>query len=489
MEKRVQHVAADTLIENEITNGLYSLPENYDSLKQSVIEMGILEPIIVNGNKVVSGNLRLNIAKELGIEKVPVIDTSVSEDEFKLVSISHNQQRKKKQSEILKEYEMLKEMYHIRQGVRTDLNPDLKKKKEELDKIIGGKTKVNTLTKVKALGIELYGEDSEEYRDMWDRIDEREVSISKQLKQLEKKKKSKVNENVIPATHSIIADNVRVYNKSCTSMSEIGDNEISCIVTSPEYFGMIDYGTGENQIGKERRINDYISRTIECMNECRRVLKEDGSLWVNINEPVVNKSYECISHQFALAMKQEGWYLRDEWIWLKNNSQYTFGDRSVRSHEYIFHFTKSENYYYDSNWIKEIEDPANAVSLGSDKELPKLLSGMDFRDGVVRTNGNNMSGLRKACEEKGFYLTHQAGFPLTIPLICILTSTKQGDTVLDCFSGTGTTAEAALKVGRKYIGYEIKSEFVVATEVRLDEYLKSKENQQVLQIETLLRAA
>jgi DNA modification methylase len=106
--------------------------------------------------------------------------------------------------------------------------------------------------------------------------------------------------------------------------------------------------------------------------------------------------------------------------------------------------------------------------------MSNLISGMDFRDTIIRTNGNNMNGLRKACKEQGFNLTHSAGYPISIPLIAILTSSKVGDTILDIYSGTATTGEAALATKRKYVGYEIKPEFVMASKVRLDNYVNEE---------------
>ena len=84
-----------------------------------------------------------------------------------------------------------------------------------------------------------------------------------------------------------------------------------------------------------------------------------------------------------------------------------------------------------------------------------------------------MDNLRKKCVAQGFHLTHGAAFPITVPLILLLSTTQPGDTVLDIYSGTATGGEAAAMTGRKYIGYEIKPEFIMASEVRLSEYLEN----------------
>ena len=105
--------------------------------------------------------------------------------------------------------------------------------------------------------------------------------------------------------------------------------------------------------------------------------------------------------------------------------------------------------------------------------MSKLASAMDFRGSIVRTNGNNMDHLRGDSKEYGFYLTHNAAFPLSIPAMAILCTSKVGDTILDIYSGTGTTGEAALVLERNYIGYEVKPEFVLSSAVRMERFLET----------------
>jgi DNA modification methylase len=173
-------------------------------------------------------------------------------------------------------------------------------------------------------------------------------------------------------------------------------------------------------------------------------------------------------------MMKNGWIFNDEIIWVKNNPIFTQAKRTIRSHEYIFHFVKCENYHYDLTWMSELSDPSNQISLGTSGKISNLMSAMDFRGNIVRTGGNNMSDLRKSCKKQGFNLTHSAAFPITIPLISVLTTSKVGDTVLDIYSGTATTGEAALATNRKYIGYEIKPEYIMGSVVRLQDYTTDK---------------
>jgi hypothetical protein len=160
-------------------------------------------------------------------------------------------------------------------------------------------------------------------------------------------------------------------------MSQLEDKSVASIVTSPPYFSMRDYGNGENELGLEKDHEDYINNLINIFKECRRVLKDDGSLMVNINEKVENGSYRGVVHQFVGMMLNNGWDLNDEIIWLKNNPVYTGGNRTVRSHEYIFHFVKKgcTDFFYDVELAKKVSDPNGFCVYGKDNK-PKFFSGM-----------------------------------------------------------------------------------------------------------------
>ena len=251
-------------------------------------------------------------------------------------------------------------------------------------------------------------------------------------------------------------------------MSEVENCSVNTIITSPPYFRMKDYGTGKEQLGMESDVDLYLENMMIIFKECKRVLREDGSLFVNINDCVIDGRYQAVPHRFILKMLEMGWIFNDELLWIKNNPTYTRGKRSVRGHEPIYHFVKSTDFYYDDSWLKGLTDTENSISYGTNNENPKMISRLDFRDGVLTTNVANTSSLRKeSLEKKGFYLTHNATFPIDVPTICALLTTKKEDTILDCFSGTSVVGEFARKNDRYFIGYEFKSEFSLASEVRL----------------------
>jgi DNA modification methylase len=449
-------------------------PENYQDIKENISKMGILVPLIVEqeSKEIISGNLRHQIALELGIESIPVMyELHTEEDEKSIIAVSTNQFRQKTALEILNEIRFFGEKFGIKKGCRTDLNPELKEEKEKRDKTLGKvtKDKLNKLKSIDKNASSLFGKGTKEYLQVFKSIDNGEKSLNKVDNELKQKVLAKENKVTIPKIYEYQSNEATIKCSSSSDMSLIEDNSIQTIITSPPYFNMRDYNTGEEQIGLESSVDEFIDNLVQIFKEAYRVLKNEGSLFVNLNDCCIDGQYQAVPQKFVLKMIESGWIYNDELIWIKNNAQYTQGNRSVRNHEPIFHFVKSNNFYYDTTWMKGLVDKNNAISYGTNAMYPKLFSGLDYvLNDVIRGNISSTSDLRKKCKEQGFHLTHSATFPLSIPALCILMSSKEGDNILDCFSGTATTGEAALRLGRKYIGYETNPEYVMASEVRIN---------------------
>ena len=468
---KVQFVNLSAITPNPTKLAMYqTVPENYASIKDNISKVGIIEPLLVNEDTkvIVSGNLRHQIATELGFQKIPVIFVKVEDEEMDLKSISTNQQRTKSTYQILKEIQFFEQHFNIRQGARTDLDPELKEMKEQRDELFTSisRDKRTKIKKIHQLASDLYGEETPEYFDVFKTIDIGKTTLNGQFQHLLDKAQRRGNETVIPQEFSIIRENTKIYNRNSADMSDVEDSTINAIITSPPYFQMRDYGT-ENEIGQERHVETYLNNLIEVFKECKRVLREDGNLFVNINDCVIDGQYQAVPQRFLIKMIQSGWMFNDEMVWLKNNPTYTRGKRSVRSHEFIYHFTKSPNFYYNDSWLHDLQDIDNEISYGTNNRNPKVISGLDFRENVLRTNSSSTAELRKKCAEKGFYLTHSATFPIDVPSICGFTTTREGDTILDCFAGTSVTGEFARRNNRKFIGYELNPQYIVASEVRL----------------------
>jgi hypothetical protein len=156
-------VDPNKLKENEVSKKLYSIPENYEMMKENISQFGILEPLIVTDNVVESGNLRLQIARELELEKIPVIYQAKKDIKAEILAVSHGQQRVKKYSEILAEYEILEAEYPVGKGCRTDLDPAKKNNADKKKALNISKAKLNQLKNIKVLAKELYCDNITEY--------------------------------------------------------------------------------------------------------------------------------------------------------------------------------------------------------------------------------------------------------------------------------------------------------------------------------------
>ena len=471
--KKVILVNTNDLVLNQTIVDLYSTPENFEVMKANIKEFGVIQPILVNRSNmvVISGNLRLQIVRELGYEVVPVIFCELTVDELNIIALSTNKQRKKSKLDIFNEMEFIKKYFNIGQGSRTDLNPQLKEEADRKKSAMSGITKYeqDQMKKAEKLSTELFGDLAiDVLKSEISNLDSGKGSINSLVKRLEKQANDQVNRQAVPDSYELNLGDVKVFNHTCEDMFELADKTVTSIVTSPPYFAMRDYGNGESELGLESDRNKYLNNLINIFNECKRVLKDDGSLMVNINEKVENGSYRGVVHQFVGAMLNNGWDLNDEIIWLKNNPVYTVGNRTVRSHEYIFHFIKKgcKSFYYDTELAKKVSDPNGFCVYGTDNK-PKFFSGMDFRGNVLRTNVANTGELRKQCKDAGFILTHSATFPLSVPTLLVLLTSKPGDLVVDPFNGTGSVGEVCRYSGRNYVGYELNPQFIMATEVRM----------------------
>jgi DNA modification methylase len=473
VNNQVVTVNTNNLVLNQTIVDLYSTPENFADIKSNILQFGIIQPILVNrlNMVVISGNLRLKIARELGHQTVPVIFCDLSDDELNVIALSTNFQRKKSLLDIKHELDFIEKYFNVGQGTRTDLNPQLKEEADRKKSAMSSVPKytVDSIRKAEKLTRQLYGNNATEVLESeLQKVDKGQGSINSLVKRLEKDANDLTNQSAVPDTYQLDLGDVKVFNHTCEDMFELEDKSVSSIVTSPPYFAMRDYGNGESELGLESDRNKYLNNLINIFSECKRVLKDDGSLMVNINEKVENGSYRGVVHQFVGAMLNNGWDLNDEIIWLKNNPVYTGGNRTVRSHEYIFHFVKKgcTTFYYDTELAKKVSDPNGFCVYGSDNK-PKFFSGMDFRGNAIRTNVANTGELRKQCRVEGFHLTHSATFPLSVGILMVMLTSKPGDLVVDPFNGTGSLGEVCRYSGRNYVGYELNPQFVMATEVRM----------------------
>jgi DNA modification methylase len=230
-----------------------------------------------------------------------------------------------------------------------------------------------------------------------------------------------------------------------------------CIVTSPPYFGLRDYGT-PGQYGLEASPADYVENLRELFNELRRVLIGDGTLWLNIGDSYARKNLLGIPWRVAFALQGDGWILRNAIVWNKPNGlPDPTKDRLTGRYEHIFLFVKRPKYWFDLDAIREPAIQAGrkrADKFGGNKgDITAHSPGSIFTDSSARKNPGDVWSITT----KPFPKAHFATFPVQLPHRCILAGCKPGGVVLDPFSGSGTTGLAAIMADRRYVGIDINA--------------------------------
>lgn len=315
-----------------------------------------------------------------------------------------------------------------------------------------------------------------------------------------------------------------------TVLRTLTDKSCRCCVTSPPYFNLRDYGV-PGQIGLEPTMQEYIARLVEVFAEVKRVLTDDGTLWVNIadsygqnfrwgnkekasNKQMSNrgtvafmdkskkmnlpaKNLMGIPWRLAFALQDSGWILRQDIIWSKSNCMpESVRDRCTKSHEYIFLFAKRQRYYFNSEAILEPavgfnnEPIAGSVgAFGQAQSRRRKGNSKTFRGGKYtaqntfdnsrelsrNSHGNceNNTGKRRMrsvwnmATTASGSVTHYAKFPNELAERCILCGTAEGDIVLDPFVGSGTTCRVANRYGRQYIGIDLNPAYCKAAEAEI----------------------
>jgi DNA modification methylase len=479
-----KQISITQILENELTNQLYSnKDQRFVELVQSIEIHGILEPLVVRFTgdtvmgyrqyEVISGNRRLRAARELDLKEVPVIVRELGVITREVVR-AHQEQRLKTRSELIREFEELKKTYGLRQGVRSDVDAQARegrlKKQQYVTEL--GKSKVDRLNQYASLARVLSGGDERAFEERLAKLDNAD-SLNKALKSLqaEFKERKNVLQGDVPEVTKV--GNATIFNRSCADLSGIEDESVACIVTSPPYFQLRDYVLGgdrkglQTQLGQESTADEFIENLVEILTGAKRVLKQDGSLFVNIFDTIHKGHMMNIPFKLVLKMVEKGWILNDTIVWSKKNPRYTANKRTVASHEYIFHFVKSVQFYHDMTWIQKYSFDPHQLTYGGEGKKVRLRSDLQFDGSTLVAAVANNDDLKRQCEQEGVYLTHSATFPMEIPLVSILCATKEGDLVMDLFNGTSTVGSCATQLGRAFVGFELNPSYVRASVVRL----------------------
>lgn len=302
----------------------------------------------------------------------------------------------------------------------------------------------------------------------------------------------------------------RIITGDCReALAALPDRSVQCCITSPPYFGLRDYGI-DGQIGLEQTPEAFVAEMVAVFRGVRRVLRDDGTLWLNLGDSYAStaqgtfnapqklaganstvyanfrpkvglnpKNLIGIPWRVAFALQADGWYLRQDIIWHKPNPMpESVTDRCTRAHEYVFLLSKSERYYFDGDSIRQPHAPKSlthrgggraAGKTGQQDDLGKVASG-NFgnwdKPRVIDPRGANRRSVW-TINTKPFKGAHFATFPTELVLPCVLAGCPAGGVVLDPFNGAGTTGLVALSNGRQYCGIELNPEYVDITRQRL----------------------
>ncbi len=283
------------------------------------------------------------------------------------------------------------------------------------------------------------------------------------------------------------------------------DAQFRCCITSPPYWGLRDYGVA-GQLGLEKTPEAYIERLVEIFEEVRRVLTDDGTLWLNLGDSYAgggcgardperwpkqqrnlgstrihikrgsglkNKNLVGIPWMAAFALRSAGWYLRQDIIWAKPNPMPgAVIDRCVSSHEYLFLLSKSATYSFDYKAIREPFADDRKGKSGGTKTRERNVGGRT--DGFT-TPGNIDPSANEGRNKRSvwnvavahYHGAHFAVMPEKLVEPCVLAGSAPGDLVLDPFAGSGTVGAVALRHGRKFVGIDLNPEYLALASERI----------------------
>jgi DNA modification methylase len=308
---------------------------------------------------------------------------------------------------------------------------------------------------------------------------------------------------------------------------DLPDGSMNMCVTSPPYWGLRDYGH-EGQLGLESTPEQYVANMVEVFREVKRVLRDDGTLWLNIGDSYAggggfapnaptnqaqaagdkdawgkfnpagmdrmssrtgtgklaiaaglkHKDLVGIPWMLAFALRADGWYLRQDIIWHKPNPMpESVTDRCTKAHEYLFLLSKSERYFYDNEAMQEQATglaPGNKTHKYTEAYANSKTEEHRTKAGLKGVGARETRNRRSVwtVSTRPYRGAHFATFPPALIEPCILAGCPKGGTVLDPFGGSGTTAEVALKNGRSVVLNELNPEYIKLAEARIAEATK-----------------
>ncbi|SFE37310.1 DNA-methyltransferase [Peptostreptococcus sp. D1] len=324
--------------------------------------------------------------------------------------------------------------------------------------------------------------------------------------------------------------NTIICRDALETLKNFPDESINCCITSPPYYGLRDYKS-DGQIGREATVEEYLDRLVQVFRQVRRVLRKDGTCFIVIGDSYAgsggrkgeymdpkypkgrngqnpsitqkvlgykSKDLMGIPWRLAFALREDGWYLRSDIIWHKENAMpEACRDRPTRSYEHIFLLSKSPKYYYDFDAMAEpMKEVSKKRYMRGRSEYNKYLN-EDAGINVQKINkarkygeykGDNIPQFRNkrdiwTINTISFRGEHYAAFPPKLAEICMIAGSPKGGLILDPFIGSGTVGFVALMQDRKYIGIELNEEYVSLAKKRIESEVKQFNEEQKQEVQ------
>ncbi len=435
---------------------IYDL-SSIEELMDSISEVGLLQPLIIDQHyQIISGNRRFESVKRLRWEDVEVHQRFIEVGEEELLLIHYNKQRIKSFKELINEYIILDKYYRKGQGKRTDLT-SVKSNKGSSRDLVSTELGISS-SQLRRL-VFIY-KNKPEYIELLDKgiltVNQSYLQIQREIKERESKKPSTSN------SETLIKSNWRFYKKSSHNMSELKKGEVQTIFTSPPYWNKRTYSE-EKGLGNEKTSEEFVVNLSEHLRDCKRVLKDRGSFFLNLGDTFYNGNLQNVPHKVILKLQEQGWILRNTIIWSKTNPKPSSSKSNLTpSYEFIFHLVKTIDYDYDRTLTKlsdktkpSLPPRHRSVNGGYSKSVTPYLPNVNgknmgdyWNEDIVRTSVANQK-----LNIKG---EHPAPFPNEIITLPILQTSKEFELVLDPFMGSGTVGRVCDKLGRNFIGYDLK---------------------------------
>ena len=290
------------------------------------------------------------------------------------------------------------------------------------------------------------------------------------------------------------------HGDAAATLAELDAGSVDCIVTSPPYFGLRDYGV-DGQVGAESSPAEYVENMRALFAEARRVLADDGTLWLNLGDSYSTyagnrgastgisakrkadpwqkvpkgaglsgdrpaKNLLGIPWRVAFALQDDGWILRNSIIWAKPNGMpESVTDRLATKHENLFLFSKRARYWFDLDSIREPHAEVSIARSGRNRfAVDRSQEGVGSPQTAdpaqsIHPGGKNPGDVWTIATQP-YPGAHFAVMPSALAERCILAGCKPSGTVLDPFSGSGTTGLAAARHGRKYVGIDLNADYL-----------------------------